>query len=383
MRKIYTLLSLLCFLASTAYASETKFTEDFIFGKPEIKSISILTFGPEGILFIGDSKNGTVVAVDLGDNQSPASPGAFNLDDVEGKLGALLGTTRDNVIIHDLAVNPISQNIYLSVSKGDASQVGFWKLPNDIGYAEILLKITPDKKIQEISLDQVKYSTTNVPSPAKEGDKNWRKSDKRTETITDMSYADGKLFIAGLSNEEFASSLRVLPFPFKDNAATISTIEIWHGAHGKFETTAPIRTFLPYTVNQEPQLLAAYTCTPLVSIPIKDLKNGKHVKSKTLAELGARNMPLDIIAFKKNGKNKILIANTSRSLMSIDVEDIEKQKEAVTHDVEGLNTAGVPYMALPAVGVMQIDNLNDDFVLGLQRMPNGSLDLRSFPTKYL
>ena len=33
-----------------------------------------------------------------------------------------------------------------------------------------------------------------------------------------MSYVDGKLLVAGLSNEEFTSDMRTIPFPFKNVA---------------------------------------------------------------------------------------------------------------------------------------------------------------------
>ena len=34
-------------------------------------------------------------------------------------------------------------------------------------------------------------------------------------TITDMNYVNGNLMVAGLSNEEWSSALRSIPFPFK------------------------------------------------------------------------------------------------------------------------------------------------------------------------
>ena len=381
MRKIYSLFILLLFTFSNVGADNDKgLTDNFTKGNAKIKSISTLTFGPEGILFIGDSKSGAVVAIDTEDKTSNNARKPFNLANVEGKIASLLGTTSDDIIIHDLAANPVSQNLYLAVSRGDAGSVGAWKLPNDINYAQILLKITPDGNITEVSLDNINHSVANIPSPKDEGEQTWRKSDKRTETITDLAYDNGKLYVAGISNEEFASSLRVLSFPFSGQS-TFSTIEIWHAAHGKFETEAPIRTFLPFAINNTPQLLAAYTCTPLVSIPISELKNSSHIKTKTLAELGAGNIPLDIIKVNSSGKDKILIANTNRTLMSIDPEDVAKQTEGLTEDVEGYKTAGVPYISIPQVGILQIDNLNQDFIVALKRMPNGSLDIISFPTK--
>jgi len=47
----------------------------------------------------------------------------------------------------------------------------------------------------------------------------------------------------------------------------------------------------------------AYTCTPLVQFAIPDLKPGAKVKGKTIAELGNRNRPLDMIDYQKDGKD--------------------------------------------------------------------------------
>ena len=79
-----------------------------------------------------------------------------------------------------------------------------------------------------------------------------------------LQFVDGRLFVAGLSNEEFASKLRAISFPFT-GADPGASVEIYHGAHGQFETRAPVRTFVPFNVNGEAHLMAAYTCTPLVT----------------------------------------------------------------------------------------------------------------------
>jgi hypothetical protein len=79
------------------------------------------------------------------------------------------------------------------------------------------------------------------------------------------------------SNQEFSSALRSFPFPFQQGTKG-STIEIWHGSHGKFETEAPIHTFVPYKIKGEEFILASYTCTPLVKIPVAALKPGAKVK---------------------------------------------------------------------------------------------------------
>ncbi len=380
MRKIYLFFALSIFLVNPIFSTESELTKNFTTGNAPVNSISVMAFGPDGILFIGDSKSGKILAIDTKDNVEVTENKPFELSGVESKVAAVLGTTPKNVIIHDLAANPLSGNIYLAVSKGNAHDIGSWKLPNDLNYAQVLLKITPDGTFSEFSFENVSHSIANISHLVKEGVKNWRKSDKRTETITDLAYAEGKVYVAGLSNEEFASSLHVISFPFKDQN-TFSTVEIWHAAHGKFETEAPIRTFLPFEVNNTPHLLAAYTCTPLVSIPVAKLENNAHVKTKTLAELGAGNIPLDMLKVESNGKSKVVIANTNRTLMSIDPEDINKQTEGVTSHIKGYATAGVPYISVPQVGILQIDNLNKDFIVALKRMPNGSMDIISFPTR--
>src|SRR5439155_24342555 len=118
-------------------------------------------------------------------------------------------------------------------------------------------------------------------------------------------------------------TLRSIPFPFKD-ADKGASVEIYHGAHGKFETQSPVRTFVAYDIDGETNLLAAYTCTPLVKIRVAELKPGAHVKGTTVAELGNRNRPLDMIVYQKDGKDYVLMSNNSRGLMKISLVDLDK-----------------------------------------------------------
>ena len=141
---------------------------------------------------------------------------------------------------------------------------------------------------------------------------------------TDLAYVDGRLFLAGLSNEEFSSRLLAIPFPFTE-APDGASVEIYHGSHGRLETRSPIRTFVAYKINGEPHLLAAYTCTPLVKVPVADLKAGAHVKGKTIAELGNHNVPLDMVVYQKDGKDYILMANSSRGVMKIPTDGADSR----------------------------------------------------------
>src|SRR6185369_16240594 len=107
----------------------------------------------------------------------------------------------------------------------------------------------------------------------------WKKAFARVDAVSDMAFIDGKLYVTGLSNEEFASTMRVYPYPF-DGSSAAASLEIYHGSHGKYETEAPVRAFVPVRVQGKPYVMASYLCTPLVLFPTSDLKDKKHVKGR-------------------------------------------------------------------------------------------------------
>src|SRR3954466_8058849 len=205
-----------------------------------------------------------------------------------------------------------------------------------------------------------------------------RQSNPRMESITDVAYLDDKVLVAGLSNEEFSSTLRTIPFPFAE-VKNGAQVEIYHGAHGKFETRAPIRTFVPFNVGNEPQLIAAYTCTPLVQLPLKDLTAGAKVKGKTVAELGNMNRPLDMIVYQKDGKDYLLLANSARGVMKIDADAIEKA-DSIDAPVHDGATKGLHFETLKDwTGVEHLDKLDDGHAVVLRRGADKSLALESQP----
>ncbi len=367
--------------SQTSVAKSTR--NDFTTGTPDIKSMGTLTFNSDGVLFIGDSKSAAVFAIDLMDQTPSNKEDGLEVRDIESKIASMLGTTADEILIHDLAVNPISKSAYMSVSLARSKWESRWQLPNELDDARILLRVTPAGEIQEVSLQNVRYSRAVLPNPvAMDAKHKWKKGTTlRVDTITDMVYADGRLYVAGLSNEEFASTMWLVDFPFKNNAI-FTTLEIYHAAHGAYETHAPIRTFLAYKVNNSAHILASYLCTPLVSFPIADLKNKTHLKGKTLAEFGSGNYPLDMVLYQKDGQDLILMANSALPLMVIDPKDIEKQTEGLTSDPDTY-TAGVPYTAKSGGSIQQLANFNAKNILALQRTPAGKLDLISLPTRRL
>ena len=58
-------------------------------------------------------------------------------------------------------------------------------------------------------------------------------------------------------------------------------------------------------------------------IPVSELKAGNKVKGTTIAELGNRNRPLDMIVYTKDGKHFILMANSSRGVMKLTGENLD------------------------------------------------------------
>jgi hypothetical protein len=243
----------------------------------------------------------------------------------------------------------------------------------------VLLRLRTDGTIEEVFLTDVPHARAALPNPvASDKSHMWKDGvSMRADTITDIAFAGDTVWVTGLSNEEFASTAWRIPWPFAD-PVTATTLEVFHGAHGEYETHAPIRTFVPFSIKNDGQLLAAYLCTPLVTFPTDDLKDGQHVKGRTVAELGSGNYPLDMILYEKEGEDWLLIANSNLPFMVINPDDVATYEGSITEEVEGY-LAGVSYEPRSGVGIVQMDLLNPEFVLALQRLPGGTMDLVSLP----
>src|SRR5438477_3383992 len=304
-------------------------------GTPDVRSVGPITFGPDGILFVADNASAMVFAVDVADpGVESARSEPFELDGVDRRLAAFLGCGREDVGIRDMAVHPRSENVYLSVMRGR-------------GDAAVPVIVRIDRgggSLTELGLDNVPFSSTPITNAPAEDDARvtielpdgdegeeievrgrkiriWRRP-ARTATVTDMSYVDGTVLVAGMSNEEFASNLRRIPFPFTGEM-TDNSLEIFHVSHGQWETAAPIRTFLPYDGGNS--LLASYTCTPLVHFPLGEMTAGTKVVGRTVAELGARNQPQHIVAFRQGDEDWLLVCHSAHPLMKIRCADIATQ----------------------------------------------------------
>jgi hypothetical protein len=313
-------------------------------GKLELKSAGALAFGPDGVLFVGDSLGGSVAAVDTNDHTAPKGAASINVEGLDTKIAAMVGVPPDQIVIGDMKVNPISKNVYLSVSRGKGPDA-----------QPLIVKVDTTGAVSNVSLDNVKFSQVSlVDAPASNPS---ARQDPRTTTITDMNYVNGNLLVAGMSNEEWSSALRSIPVPFR-SAELGATLQIWHDSHGRYETQSPVRTFVPYTIAGQQYVLAAYTCTPLVRIPVSDLKAGAKVKGQTIADLGAGNQPLDMVPYKKDGKEYILVANTAFGLLKVQADHLETYP-TIDSPTKNPGTAGMPFEKITSVtNVKQLSQLD-------------------------
>jgi hypothetical protein len=134
---------------------------------------------------------------------------------------------------------------------------------------------------------------------------------------------------------------------------------------------------VPFKVGNEAHLLAAYTCTPLVQFPLSQIKPGAKIKGKTIAELGNRNRPLDMIVYQKDGKDYLLLANNSRGIMKINTDQIEKS-ESIEAPVRDGGKKGLPYETIESwKGIDQLDRLDNQHAIVLRRTEGGALNLES------
>src|ERR1700722_17339864 len=197
-------------------------------GKADLRSAGPITFGPAGILFLADNAAARGFAVDVADPGPAGEPEPFDVENVDALVGSFLGCEPSDVVIKDMAVHPRSHNVYLSVQRrrGGAAQ-------------PVLVRIGRlDGSITDVALDDVPVAVVAIgDAPAEDderldvtlplgdegeelqvGERTIRllRQPIRTSTVTDMAYVSGALLIAGLSNEEFSSRLRRIPFPFLD-----------------------------------------------------------------------------------------------------------------------------------------------------------------------
>ncbi|MFM7057718.1 MAG: hypothetical protein ACKO2P_12435 [Planctomycetota bacterium] len=333
-------------------------------GTPDLQSAATLAFGPADILFVGDARSAAVFAIATGDQEGNAAGASVSIDNLPQVLGGELSAKA--VTINDIAVNPRTGTAFVAVTADDKPG---------------LVKIDTAGKVTVMSLQNVNFSKVvlaDAPEDKVVGEGR-RAANRRTESITDIAFFENKLLVSGLSNAQSPSTLREISFPFAEADRGIA-VEIYHAAHGKSEDYAAMRTFVPLMVDGEPVVLGAYVCTPLVKIPVGQLeKSAERIKADTVAELGNRNRPLDMISYVKDGAAWLLLSNSARGVMKISTAGLKTAK-ALTEPVGGGGTAGQKFETVAALnGVLQMDKLNETSALVLVQSEGGSINLRTVP----
>ena len=341
---------------------------------PPITAMSALEFSPDGILFVGDARAGAIFALDLGPRTKPAETPAVQLPDLETQIAALIGTRADDVVVHDLAVDPVSLDVFLAVSRNRGKWRSSWSLPNDLGDASELVRVDAKGDLHGVELAGVPWTRALLPKPVAPGKKHeWKETETRTEAITDLAWDDGTLWVAGLSNEEFSSAIWRLAYPFSDKPTGITTVENYHVAHEKWETEAPIRALTPLTLDGRKYLVAAYLCTPLVLFETAALVDGAHVKGRTVAEFGSGNYPLDLELVKTGRGDRLYLANHNLPMLIIDPKDLVGAK-ALTEPSPDY-TSGIPAEYRAGTSLQQLDRRGEQQLVMVRRTPGGSLAL--------
>lgn len=334
----------------------------------DVKSISRLAAGSGNTLFIADWKAARIHAISLPAAPRQPSGSAFNILDLESLLSAQVGGAK--VTVEDMVVRPGTAQVYVAVSYGNA------KMP-------ALIMVTSDRKARRIDLKAAASTSVALRDAPTTDYSFWKETPERSFTVTDMKWRDGELFVAGLSNQDFASTLRRIRYPF-DSKQSITSVEIYHAGHNLIETRAPIRAMSFASWGGKPYLIAAYTCTPLVTIPLDDLKDGAHIRGKTVAELGYGNTPADMISYSRTEQGKtedfLLLANFDRVSNIIPVSQLEAtgSRPGIEKQVPFGQLAGVEVIQAPLAGTLRLDNLDEkSFVVVRRRLEKDALQLVS------
>jgi hypothetical protein len=286
-----------------------------------LKSAGVLAFGADNVLFVGDIAGAAVHAFALRETDvtSQADVEVGNFHNFEGrdlvrglddKLAALFGTTVSKIVVNDMVVHQPSKQIFLSVERGRGADA----IP-------AIVKVNHGN-LEVLELDGIPHTQVAIPDEPDEK-ATLEFEPQRVYAITDIKYYNGEIFVTGVSNQRFASTLYRIPYPFNSQFATC-TVEIWHPTHGEFETRAPIIRQLIREVQGEPYLFAVYGCTPLVRFHLAALMDGAHVRGDTIGELGYGSNPLDMLTYTDpfDQKEYLLVTIDVRSASRIEVADL-------------------------------------------------------------
>src|SRR6185369_9906954 len=85
---------------------------------PTFKHVGPLAFGPDGVLFVADSQDVSITALQLATQMAGGTPGTKDVSAINQKIAALLGIDAKNLLITDMIVNPKTGNAFISAMRG-------------------------------------------------------------------------------------------------------------------------------------------------------------------------------------------------------------------------------------------------------------------------
>src|SRR6516162_7383950 len=176
-----------------------------------LRSAGVLTFGPDNVLFVGDIKGAKIHAFELRGkdltSQTDVISGNFHnfegRDHVQGldqKLAALFGTTADKIVINDMAVHQPTEQIFISVERGRGTDAIPTIVKVNHGQLEIL------------KVDSVPHSQVSIPNEP-DSKAMLEFEPQQVYAITDVKYYKGEIFVTGITNQRFASTLHRISYP--------------------------------------------------------------------------------------------------------------------------------------------------------------------------
>ena len=280
-------------------------------GKVQLQSATALAFGPDGILFVADSMGGAVVALDTNDRARLTRAVKIDVQGVDAKIASLVGTTPDQIMVNDLAVNPVEECLPRGFSR-TRPRCGTGDRERGCYRQDVASFARQHQELRGRLTDAPESNPT-------------ARQDPRSQTVTDMDFTNGKLYRLRAVQRRVGIDIARHPVPVQVVEAARTFRSGMHRTDD-LRPRLPVRTFVPYTIAGQPYILAAYTCTPLVKIPLSDLKAGAQIKPVTIADVGSGNQPLDMVPYKKDGHEFILISNSNRGVMKMSADNIGTYK---------------------------------------------------------
>jgi hypothetical protein len=343
-----------------------------------VASVGALEFGEGNTLFVGDREAGLIHAFDFPDGtfddqdgyiwgRASTFEGRDVVRDLDGQLGSLLGIPASDVLIQDLAVHPGTNQLVMSVHRGTGPDADPLLVKVDRGELALLDFATAPHTVLDVG-------TVDASASLEFGQA------IRALSITDIDYYEGEIFVAGVSGDDFSSTIRRAAYPF-DGTDAVTQTEIWHAVHAQFETRSPIITADIQEIDGVPYMVAVYACTPLVRFALSDLEDGAQVRGDMISELGFGNTPVDIVSYEDPFVQApaFLVTHTNRSATQFLHADVASAETLPYEPPNVFDQVGLPVYNLPLVGPQHLVKVDDTWVATIEEDPRhpGTLQLRT------